>query len=156
MSRTFVRGTKVRFSFSGAPHAPVNMADSIEEVNVGGKKAGDGIFATLYWTIFRITMPSFRKSQKFFGTFIASLDPETVQLPVCNLHTIRHVYRSVWPARKDNGLPLVLRSYRLYKNMLTKPLLSYYHLHESACDDFRAIVRGVWGKMTVWLTNRMK
>ena len=48
MSRTFVRGTKVRLSFSSAPHAPVNMADSIEEVNVGGKKAGDGIFATLY------------------------------------------------------------------------------------------------------------
>ena len=51
----------------------------MEEVNVGGKNAGNGTFAALYCAIFRT--PSFRKSLKFFGNSIASLDPETVQLP---------------------------------------------------------------------------
>ena len=37
MHRTYERGTKVRLSFSGGPHAPVNMADSTE-VNVSKKK----------------------------------------------------------------------------------------------------------------------
>ena len=50
-----------------------------------------GSFATLYSAIFYA--PSFHKSLKFFRTSIASLDPETVQLPA--LHTIHHVYRSV-------------------------------------------------------------
>ena len=61
MRRAYERGTKARLTFSGGPHAPVNMADSMEEVNAGG-----------YIT------PIFRKSLKFFGTSIASLDPETV------------------------------------------------------------------------------
>ena len=39
MRRTFERGTKVRLNFSGGPHAPVNMADSIEEANEGGEKS---------------------------------------------------------------------------------------------------------------------
>ena len=73
MRRTYERGTKARLSFSGGPHAPVNMAESTEEVNVGGKNVGNG-------TILRT--PSLRKSLKFFGTAIASLDSETVQLPV--------------------------------------------------------------------------
>ena len=52
----------------------------MKEVNVGGRKnAGNGRFAALYCTIFRA--PSYRKSLKFFGTYIASLDPETDQLP---------------------------------------------------------------------------
>ena len=75
MRRTYERYTKARLSFSGGPHAPVNMADSIEDLNVGGKNAGNGTFAALYCAIFRT--PSLRK---FFGTSIASLDPETVQL----------------------------------------------------------------------------
>ena len=37
MRRTHERSTKARFSFSSGPHAPVNMADSLEQVNVGGK-----------------------------------------------------------------------------------------------------------------------
>ena len=41
--------------------------------------AGNGTFAALYCA-FR--MPSFCKSLQFFGTSIASLDPETVKLPV--------------------------------------------------------------------------
>ena len=50
---------------------------SVEKENVG-----NGIlwtFAALCCAVFRT--PSFRKSLKFFGTSIASLDPETVQLP---------------------------------------------------------------------------
>ena len=35
MRRTYKRGTKARLSFSGGP--PVNMADNMKEVNVGGK-----------------------------------------------------------------------------------------------------------------------
>ena len=46
---------------------------------VGQNNAGNGTFAALYNAIFRT--PSFHKSLKFFGTSIASLDPETVQLP---------------------------------------------------------------------------
>ena len=52
----------------------------MEEVNVGGKiNAGNGTFAALYYAMF--CTPSFRKSLKFFGTSITSLDPETVELP---------------------------------------------------------------------------
>ena len=40
MRRTHERGTKARLGFSGGPHVPVNMADSMEEVNVGGKTQG--------------------------------------------------------------------------------------------------------------------
>ena len=38
MRGTFERGTRVRLSFSDRPHAPVNMAGGVEEVNVCGKK----------------------------------------------------------------------------------------------------------------------
>ena len=44
-----------------------------------GKKAGNSVFAALYCARFRT--PSFHKSLKFFETSIASLDPETVELP---------------------------------------------------------------------------
>ena len=41
MRRTFERGAKARLSFSDGPHAPVNMADSIENAGrstVSGSK----------------------------------------------------------------------------------------------------------------------
>ena len=39
MRRTYERGTKARLCFTGGgPHVPVNTADNMEEVNVGGKK----------------------------------------------------------------------------------------------------------------------
>ena len=81
MRRTYERGTTSRLSFSCGPHAPVNMADSMEEVSVDGKKCS--LFAALYCAVFRT--PSFRKSLKLFGTSIASLDPETVQLPAFSI-----------------------------------------------------------------------
>ena len=41
MCRTYEHGTKARLSFSGGPHAPVNMADSMENAGswtVSGSK----------------------------------------------------------------------------------------------------------------------
>ena len=41
MRRTYERGTKARLSFTGGPHAPVNMADSVENAGswtVSGSK----------------------------------------------------------------------------------------------------------------------
>ena len=38
MHRTYKHSTKARLRFSGGPHAPVSVVDSMEEVNVGGKK----------------------------------------------------------------------------------------------------------------------
>ena len=58
---TFKGGARARLSFSVGSHAPVNMADSMEEVTIGGKRAGNGIlemFAALYCAIFT----GFRKS----------------------------------------------------------------------------------------------
>ena len=83
MRRTSECDTKARLSFSGGPHAPVNRTDNMEEVNVGGKSAGNGTSAALYCAISRT--PSVCKSLKFFGTSIASLDPETVQLPAFSM-----------------------------------------------------------------------
>ena len=60
MRRTYERGTKARLGLSGGPHAPVNMAGIMEDVNVSGKNAGNGKFAVLYCAIFRT--PSFCKS----------------------------------------------------------------------------------------------
>ena len=60
MCRTFKRYAKARLSFSGEPHAPVNMADSMEEVNVGGKK--DGKWHVCCAVLRYISYAKFRKS----------------------------------------------------------------------------------------------
>ena len=52
----------------------------MEEVNACEKNAGNGMFATLYAALY-FCAPSFKKSLKFFRTSIASLNPETVELP---------------------------------------------------------------------------
>ena len=74
-------------------------------MSVEKKTAGNGTFAALYCAIFGT--PGFCKSSMFFETSIASLDKkqqqqqqqQTVQIPAI-LHTVHHVYRSVWPARE--------------------------------------------------------
>ena len=48
MRRTFERDTKARLSFSGGPHAPVNMVDSQKKWMSVEKNAGNGTFGTLY------------------------------------------------------------------------------------------------------------
>ena len=79
MRRTYECGTKARLSLSGGPHTPVIMADGME-ANVGGENYGKWqVCCAVLRYIFRTS--SFRKSLKFFGTSIASLDPETVDLP---------------------------------------------------------------------------
>ena len=78
MLRTYERRTKARLSFSDEPHAPVNMADSMEEVNVGGKKRRK-------WHVFCAILccSSYSKFSQILP--ITSLDPETVQLPAFSI-----------------------------------------------------------------------
>ena len=107
MRRTIECSPKARLSFSGGPHTPVNMADCMEEVNVDGEKnAGNGVFAALYCARFRT--PSFHKSLKFFGTSIASLDPETVELPAFNI--LSAMFTGACGPPKKLSLTLVSRS----------------------------------------------
>ena len=110
MRRTYEYDTKARLSFSGGPHTPVNMA---EEVNFVEKNhAGNGILgklAALYCVIFRT--PSFRKSLKFFGTFIASVDPETVQLPAFSI--LYAMFTGACGSPEKLSLALVSRLYVL-------------------------------------------
>ena len=57
------------------------------------------------------------------------MDPETVELPAFFLHTIRHVYRSVWPARE-------------VKPRLGAALVRSAHDCETRVDcDFRVVLR---------------
>ena len=109
MRRTYERGTKARLTFSGGSHAPANMVDSKEEVNVGQRNAGNGTFAVLHCAIFRT--PSFRKSLKFFWTSIASLDPETVQLPAFSI--LSAMFTGACGPPEKLSLALVQRSYVL-------------------------------------------
>ena len=113
MRRTYEYDTKARLSFSGGPHTPVNMADNMEEVNFVEKNpAGNGILgklAALYCVIFRT--PSFRKSLKFFGTSIASLVPETFQLPAFSI--LSTMFTGACGSPEKLSLALVSRLYVL-------------------------------------------
>ena len=61
--------TKARLSFSGGPHAPVNMADSMEEVDVGGKSiAGNGTLAALLYATFSQILEVLREFHRLFGS----------------------------------------------------------------------------------------
>ena len=96
MRRTHDRCTKARLSFSGEPHAPVNMVDSMEEVNVGRKKRRRwhvccAVLQYISYTNFAQILGVLRDSHRLF----ASRNSPTTGI----LHTIRHVY-SVWPARE--------------------------------------------------------
>ena len=80
MRRTFERYTKARLSFSGGPHAPVNMADSME--NAGSWKLG--VRNTAQYSAANVPFPAlffFSTGTHFF-------------------HILRHVYGSVWPTRE--------------------------------------------------------
>ena len=96
MRRMYKRGTKARLSFSGGPYAPVNMADSMEEVNVGGKKRRKwhvccAVLRYISYAKFSQILEVLRDFHRLFG----SRNSPTTGI----LHTIRHVYRSEWPAR---------------------------------------------------------
>ena len=83
MRRTHERDTKARpLSFSGGPHAPVNMAGSIEEVNEGGEKRRKWHSRNVCSAVLRyISYTTFSQILEVLRVFLASLDPETVQLP---------------------------------------------------------------------------
>ena len=74
----------------------LNMADTMEEVNVSGKikPAGNGMFAVRYISFAKFVqiLEVLRDFHRLFG----SRNSRTTGI----LHTTRHVYRSVWPARE--------------------------------------------------------
>ena len=105
MHRMYECVTKARLSFCGGPQAPANMADRVEEVNVSMKNVG-GTFASC--AIF--LTPSFQKSLKFFGTSIASLDPETVQLTAFSIHVLSAMFTRACGPPEQLSLALVQRS----------------------------------------------
>ena len=81
---------------SEAELAPVNMADSMEEENVAEKKRRKRhvCCAVLRY----ISYATFSQILEVFGTSIASGSRNSPTTDI--LHTVRHVYRSVWPARE--------------------------------------------------------
>ena len=84
MRRTYERGTKTRLS--------------LEEVNVGGKKRRKrhvccAVLRYVLCAKFSQILEVLQDSHRLFG----SRNSPTTGI----LHTIRHVYRSVWPARED-------------------------------------------------------
>ena len=97
MRRTYARGTKTRLSFSGGPHAPVNMADSMEEGNISEKKRRKwhvccAVLRYISYAKFSKLLEVLRDFHRLFG----SRNSPTTGI----LHTVRHVCRSVWPARE--------------------------------------------------------
>ena len=99
-------------------------------MNVGGKKnAGNRTFAALYFAIFRT--PRFRNSLKFFGTSIASLDPETVQILAFSI--LSAMFTGACGPPEKLSVALVPRSYVL--RMTVK--LAYWHNTISYPDPCR-------------------
>ena len=100
MRRTFERCTKARLSFSGGPHAPVNVADSMENVGSwtvsGSKDAMEGpknLMDLRKRGVQNIALYSGENVCRMpFTAFFSSF--------IHFFQTIRHVYRSVWPARE--------------------------------------------------------
>ena len=88
MRRTHEHGTKARLSFSGGPQVPLNMADSTEEVDVGRKNKLRYISHTKFSQI----LEDLWDLHCLFG----STNSPTTDF----LHTVRHVYRSLWPIRE--------------------------------------------------------
>ena len=98
MHTTYEHGTKGTLSFSGGPHTPVNMADSMEEVNVGVKNAAHLLCCTALYFVRQVLWD--------FHRLFGSGNSPTTSI----LHTICHVYRSMWPAREDKPCWLALHS----------------------------------------------
>ena len=102
MRRTYERGTKARLSFSGGPHAPVNMADSMEEMNEGGEKPrrkwhSRNVRSTVLHYISYATFSQVLEVLRDFHRLFGSRNSPTTGI----LHTVRHVYRSVWHATES-------------------------------------------------------
>ena len=99
MRRTFEHGTKARLSFSDEPHAPVNLTNTVENAGswtVSGSKEA-------------MEVPKNFKDLRKLGVNIAQYSAANGPFPFFFLHlpfythffhTVRHVHRSVWPARE--------------------------------------------------------
>ena len=124
MRRTYERCTKARLCFSGAPHVPVNMADSMENVGrstvSGSKEAIEvpknyndmrkrGVRNIAQYSEANVSRMPFTA---FFSTFIHFF------------HTVRHVRRSMWPAREANprfGATLVRSAHDCETGLIKDP-----------------------------------
>ena len=107
MRRTYERGTKARPSFSGGP-----------AWRVVWKK---WMSVLVYCALFRT--PSFRKSLKFLGTPIASLDQETVQLSA--FFILSAMFTGVCGPPEKLSLALAPRLYVL--RMITRLFVPVWH-----------------------------
>ena len=107
MRRTHEPGTKARISFSGGPHAPVNMANSMEEVNVGGNKNPQEMTRLLRCTALHFVSQVFANPWSSSG-LPSPLDPETVQLLAFSI--LSAMFTGVCGPLEKLGLALVPRS----------------------------------------------
>ena len=96
MRRTFERNTKARLSFSGGPHAPVNMAESMENAGnstvSGSKEAMKDSKNSRICENLRQNKAQYSAANAPFSVFFST--------DIHFFHIIRQVYRSVWPARE--------------------------------------------------------
>ena len=74
------------------------MAESMEEVNVGEKKEAGNDTALYYIPCAKFTL--IPEVLRDFQRLFESKNSPTIG----TLHTVRHVYRSVWPAREAKNL----------------------------------------------------
>ena len=94
MHRTFECGTKARLSFSGGPHAPVNMADSMENDSswtVSGSKEAMEVLKN-FKDLLKLGVCNIAQYSTAFLCFFHLLY-------IHFFHIIPHVYRDVWPTR---------------------------------------------------------
>ena len=133
MRRTYERGTKATLSFSGGSHASVNIADSMENASIwtvsGSKEAME-------------VPKNFKELRKRGVRNIAKYSAANVLFPAFFFpstftSTLRHVYRSVWPARgaKPRCAPLLFcYQYRLIKVFHSLSVFFLYTHFGSFCE----------------------
>ena len=93
MRRTYERGTRARLNFSGGPHAPVSMAESINAgscTDSGSKEAME--VPKNFKDLRKLGVRNIAQYSAFPAGFLST--------SIHFFHTTRHVYRSVWPARE--------------------------------------------------------
>ena len=99
MRRTFECGTKVRLSFSGGPHSPVNMADSME--NAGSSIVPGSKEAKVPKNFRDLRKRGVRNIAQCSGAKVPIMPfPAFFSNFIQFFHTVRHVYWSAWPARE--------------------------------------------------------
>ena len=112
MRRAYERGIKARLSFSGGPHAPVNMADSMQN----GRYLDCLLllfFCFCFFVFYLKKRWKSRRTSMICKNLACQIQRSTAQ-QTCHFlrfffstdihfyfpNTIRHVYRGVWPARE--------------------------------------------------------